>query len=204
MRRLRLSKRGRAICRRPGKAQGSLEMVIALITILTILLCALNLFIWLNQRFAWRQRDYEAGRVSAGSYVRPSGYAGDLQEALGGLNSLEALKGLSRGERGDIATELETINKDIKNTNARHDLHDLVKDLATELRNHSHGGLGGGQPFDPNHAKELIDQINNLISQRFSKPPPGAVDESGYPKLDIFNLKEWRTWWEWRGGGVKR
>lgn len=53
--------------RRTGKAQVSLEMAITFITVFILLLGALNLFVWLNQRFILLQRDYEQGRVAAAS-----------------------------------------------------------------------------------------------------------------------------------------
>lgn len=191
------SKRGLAIGRHPGKAQGSLEMVVALITVLTILLCSLNLFIWLNLRFVWRQQAYEAERKNAGSYVG-SADADAIKNLKGVLSELEkALREpgeLSSDRRRGFANEIDKINKEITDA----DLNQKLSDLKTKLSVRGFGGFSDGDILGVgfgNRSGSILD-INKQIAGISQTPPPGAVDESGYPKLDIFNLKEYRTWWE--------
>jgi len=50
-----------------GRGQSSLEMTAALIMVLLLLVAAVRIFAWLNRRIIWRQRDYEATRIQAGS-----------------------------------------------------------------------------------------------------------------------------------------
>jgi len=50
--------------RHPGKAQGALEMVVAVIPIFVFLFCMLNVFLWLNERMVRRQKKYEQSRTS--------------------------------------------------------------------------------------------------------------------------------------------
>ena len=57
----------RADGRRRIKAQSSLEIVVALIPVLVILFCVVNLFFWLNHRLAYRQHKYEESRIASGS-----------------------------------------------------------------------------------------------------------------------------------------
>ena len=57
----RPAKRGR------GRGQSSLEMTAALILVLLLLVAAVRIFAWINRRIIWRQADYEATRIQAGS-----------------------------------------------------------------------------------------------------------------------------------------
>ena len=57
----------RADGRRRIKAQSSLEIVVALIPVLIILFCVVNLFFWLNHRLAYRQHKYEESRIVSGT-----------------------------------------------------------------------------------------------------------------------------------------
>lgn len=58
------------------KAQVALEAAIAISCVLILLLGALKIFLWINQRVVQRQEDYEATRISAGS-VDPYTYKED-------------------------------------------------------------------------------------------------------------------------------
>ena len=55
------------MCRPKPKAQSSLEMAVALVSVCILLCGAMNVFIWLNKRMARRQQDYEKTRVAAGN-----------------------------------------------------------------------------------------------------------------------------------------
>lgn len=48
-------------------AQATLEITLALISVLLLLLGSLKLFLWVNQRLVQRHQDYENSRVSAGT-----------------------------------------------------------------------------------------------------------------------------------------
>ncbi len=50
-----------------GRGQSSLEMTAALIMVLLMLVAAVRIFAWLNRRIIYRQEDYEASRIAAGS-----------------------------------------------------------------------------------------------------------------------------------------
>ena len=50
-----------------GRGQSSLEMTAALIMVLLLLVAAVRIFAWLNRRIIYRQEDYEATRIEAGS-----------------------------------------------------------------------------------------------------------------------------------------
>ena len=50
------------------RAQVSLELALAFISIFLLLFGTLNLFFWMNERLVLRQRDYEETRVKAGAH----------------------------------------------------------------------------------------------------------------------------------------
>ncbi len=50
-----------------GRGQSSLEMTAAVIMVLLMLVAAVRIFAWLNRRIIYRQEDYEATRIAAGS-----------------------------------------------------------------------------------------------------------------------------------------
>ncbi len=50
-----------------GRGQSSLEMTAAMIMVLLMLVAAVRIFTWLNRRIIYRQADYEATRIQAGS-----------------------------------------------------------------------------------------------------------------------------------------
>jgi len=61
------------------KAQSTLEIVVAIIPLIIIILCTLNVFIWFNKRMVRRQRVYESTRVASGGagsvhFADESGY----------------------------------------------------------------------------------------------------------------------------------
>ena len=76
----------------PVKAQVSLELSIALISVLILLLGSLNVFVWVNQRLVWRQRDYEDTRVKAGSTTLDSTLE-EIQVDESAYPKLDAFKG---------------------------------------------------------------------------------------------------------------
>jgi len=47
--------------------QSTLEMTAALVVLMILLVGAARIFVWLNERMAWRQTEYENTRVTAGS-----------------------------------------------------------------------------------------------------------------------------------------
>lgn len=49
------------------QGQATLELTAALILIMLFLVGSVRIFVWLNERMAYRQADYEGSRVSAGS-----------------------------------------------------------------------------------------------------------------------------------------
>ncbi|MDD5019649.1 MAG: hypothetical protein PHH75_04615 [Candidatus Omnitrophica bacterium] len=53
--------------RLPKKGQSTLELTAALIVLMILLVGAARIFVWLNERMAWRQSEYENTRVTAGS-----------------------------------------------------------------------------------------------------------------------------------------
>jgi len=63
--------------RHPGKAQSTLEIVVAVIPILVFLFCTLNLFLWVNERIVRRQKRYEQGRGGVSTSVIDE--RGDIQ-----------------------------------------------------------------------------------------------------------------------------
>jgi len=52
---------------RRGRGQSSLEMTVGMIMVLMMLVAAVRIFAWINRRLIYRQEDYEASRISAGS-----------------------------------------------------------------------------------------------------------------------------------------
>ena len=49
------------------KGQGTLEMTVALVLVMLLIVGAVRIFVWLNERMVYRQVDYENTRAAAGS-----------------------------------------------------------------------------------------------------------------------------------------
>jgi len=58
---------GKRANRLTKKGQSTLELTAALIVLMILLVGAAKIFVWLNERMAYRQSEYERTRVQAGS-----------------------------------------------------------------------------------------------------------------------------------------
>jgi len=71
-----------------GRGQSSLEMTAAMIMVLLMLVAAVRIFAWLNRRIIWRQADYEATRIQAGSTPHQ-----DVTFTEGNVNTTDVILG---------------------------------------------------------------------------------------------------------------
>jgi len=62
-----------------GKGQASLEMVVAIVSVLLLLIGVLRFFFWVNKRFILRQEAYESEAIQAANHNYPTNAQPEIQ-----------------------------------------------------------------------------------------------------------------------------